>query len=252
MSVFVGCTKLVSAIGQPGNIGEERTMGTTERREREARQRRQAILDAARKVFRQKGYAGTTVPQIAETAELAPGTLYLYFPSKDALYAELLTEGYEILQQRLEEATAGRSADGDPNDPGGSHAVGSTAADNAVQAAAKLIDVFFDFAREYPEYFELIFLVLQREGDIGWQGFHEEQIARLAAWEAACREVVAGVLGRLEFKAPQRRAAVVQAIWTMLAGVVFYMRGRPEFDAVAQEAKTLLLDAVLGSGRRDT
>lgn len=204
-------------------------MGTTERRQREAMRRRQAILDAARKVFRQKGYAGATVPQIAEAAELAPGTIYLYFPGKDALYAELLTEGYEILQQRLEEA----AGSGD-----------------AAQAASQLIDVFFDFAREYPEYFEVIFFVLQKEGDVGWQGFPEEQIARLAAWEASCRAVVAGVLAQLQSKSPERCERAVQAIWTMLAGVVFYMRGRPEFMSVAREAKALLLAAVLGPEKK--
>jgi AcrR family transcriptional regulator len=201
-------------------------MGTAERRQREALRRRQMILDVARRVFREKGYAGATVPLIAKEAELAPGTIYLYFPGKDALYAELLTEGYEILQQRLEEAAASGDAE---------------------QAAARLIDVFFDFAREYPEYFEMIFFILQKEGDVGWQGFPEEQVARLAAWEAACRAVVAGVLAQIQSRSPERCERTVQALWTMLAGVVFYMRGRPEFMSVAREAKALLLTAVLGS-----
>ena len=200
-------------------------MGTVERRQREAIRRRQAILDAARRVFREKGYAGATVPQIARAAELAPGTIYLYFPGKDALYAELLTEGYEILQQRLEEAAG---------------------AGDAAEAVGQLIDVFFEFARDYPEYFEIIFFVLQKDGDVGWQGFPEEQIARLAAWEASCRAVVAGVLAQVQFKSPERCETTVQAIWTMLAGVVFYLRGRPEFMSVAREAKAVLLAAVLG------
>lgn len=205
-------------------------MTTSERRKREVRERRRAILDAARGLFREKGYTGTTMPQIAEAAELAPGTLYLYFQGKDALYAELLTEGYDILQDRLEQQAL---SDAEP-----------------AAVAAGLIDVFFDFAREYPEYFEVIFFVLQREGDVGWQGFHEEQIARLRAWEASCRQVVAAVLDRIGYDEAERREAVVQAVWTMLAGVVFYGRNRESFDAVADEAKTLLLDAVLAGGRK--
>ena len=77
-------------------------MGTTERRQREAQQRRQDILKAAQKVFWEKGFSGTTMPQVAAEAELAPGTLYLYFPSKDALYVELLVEGYDVLKERLQ------------------------------------------------------------------------------------------------------------------------------------------------------
>ncbi len=76
-------------------------MGITERRQREAEKRRQDILKAAQKVFWEKGFSGTTMPQVAAEAELAPGTLYLYFPSKDALYVELLVEGYDVLKERL-------------------------------------------------------------------------------------------------------------------------------------------------------
>jgi AcrR family transcriptional regulator len=201
-------------------------MGTGERRKREARQRRESILAAARRLFRERGFAGTTMPQIAEEAELAPGTLYLYFAGKDSLYAELLTEGYEVLQQRLLDVVADASVE-------------------PAEAAGGLIDVFFEFAREYPEYFEIIFFVLQREGDVGWQGFPEEQVRRFVGWEAACREAVSGVLERIGHADASRRERTVQALWTMLAGVVFYCSNRAEFEDVAREAKSLLLSAVL-------
>jgi AcrR family transcriptional regulator len=53
-----------------------------ERRERRIAARKQQILDAAAHVFSQKGYEGATTREIAETADLAEGTLYNYFPSK--------------------------------------------------------------------------------------------------------------------------------------------------------------------------
>ena len=52
------------------------------RRERRIAVRKQQILDAAAHVFSQKGYEGATTREIAETADLAEGTLYNYFPSK--------------------------------------------------------------------------------------------------------------------------------------------------------------------------
>ncbi len=57
--------------------------------------RREQILAAARKVFREKGYDGTTVSDIVEEAGVAQGTFYLYFPSKKAAVlalAQILTE----------------------------------------------------------------------------------------------------------------------------------------------------------------
>ncbi|MBM3450301.1 MAG: TetR/AcrR family transcriptional regulator [Armatimonadetes bacterium] len=45
-------------------------------------ERRAQILEAAEKVFTKRGYHGATVGEIAATARLAEGTLYLYFPSK--------------------------------------------------------------------------------------------------------------------------------------------------------------------------
>jgi AcrR family transcriptional regulator len=54
----------------------------TERRERRIAARKQQILEAAAHVFSQKGYERATTREIAETADLAEGTLYNYFPSK--------------------------------------------------------------------------------------------------------------------------------------------------------------------------
>jgi AcrR family transcriptional regulator len=46
---------------------------------------KEAILDAALEVFRERGYDGTTIPAIAERAGIAQGTLYNYYPSKEKL-----------------------------------------------------------------------------------------------------------------------------------------------------------------------
>jgi AcrR family transcriptional regulator len=43
--------------------------------------RREQILKAATEVFIRKGFGAATIPEIARTAGLAAGTIYLYFPS---------------------------------------------------------------------------------------------------------------------------------------------------------------------------
>ncbi|MFI0237732.1 TetR/AcrR family transcriptional regulator [Streptomyces sp. NPDC016845] len=52
---------------------------------------RQRILDAAAHVFGEYGYAAGTTNRIAERARVSIGSLYQYYPNKDAILAELLT-----------------------------------------------------------------------------------------------------------------------------------------------------------------
>jgi AcrR family transcriptional regulator len=47
--------------------------------------KRDAILDAALELFVEKGFHGTAVPEIAERANVGAGTIYRYFPSKEAV-----------------------------------------------------------------------------------------------------------------------------------------------------------------------
>lgn len=72
-------------------------MGIHERKEREKERRREEILDAAQRVFVEKGLTTATVDDIAIAAELSKGTLYLYFESKEDIYIALMTRGLQLL-----------------------------------------------------------------------------------------------------------------------------------------------------------
>jgi AcrR family transcriptional regulator len=54
-----------------------------------SRQTVERILDAAARIFHEQGYAGATTNDIADEAGLSIGSLYQYFPNKDALLAAL-------------------------------------------------------------------------------------------------------------------------------------------------------------------
>jgi AcrR family transcriptional regulator len=54
-------------------------------RARQAAQTRASILDAALGLFAERGWAATTVPMIAERAEVSPDTIYAVFGTKAAL-----------------------------------------------------------------------------------------------------------------------------------------------------------------------
>ncbi len=57
------------------------------------------ILLAAEKVFAEKGYAGTSMDNIAEEAELPRSNLHYYFSTKDELYRDVLLGLLEVWKQ---------------------------------------------------------------------------------------------------------------------------------------------------------
>jgi AcrR family transcriptional regulator len=59
--------------------------------------RREELLAAARAVLAEHGYERTTVSSIATRANVAQGTFYLYFPSKEALPGALAEQVHEAL-----------------------------------------------------------------------------------------------------------------------------------------------------------
>lgn len=74
-------------------------MKTLSRKEQEYQTRREYILNAAREIFSQKGFAETTMEEIAERAEFGKGTIYNYFPSKQDLFFTLIEDGVNAIIQ---------------------------------------------------------------------------------------------------------------------------------------------------------
>jgi AcrR family transcriptional regulator len=65
--------------GQPGS-----------RRQRRINNRRNQILDAAARLFAERGFHRATTRDIAEAADVSEGTLYNYFESKDAFLLAIM------------------------------------------------------------------------------------------------------------------------------------------------------------------
>lgn len=77
------------------------TLGTAERREREREQVRTLILEAARDILSEQGFAALSMRAIAERIEYSPATIYLYFKDKDDLIREVVEAGFERLEAAL-------------------------------------------------------------------------------------------------------------------------------------------------------
>lgn len=78
-----------SRISARKSPSQERSRRTVER-----------ILDAAARIFHEQGYAGATTNDVADEAGVSVGSLYQYFPNKDALLVALT-------RRHIESTTAG-------------------------------------------------------------------------------------------------------------------------------------------------
>ena len=77
-------------------------MSIAERKQREKEEMRTLILDAARKVFLEKGYYQASIRNIAEEIDYSPGTIYLYFKDKDEIFHALHDEGFRRMLDKMQ------------------------------------------------------------------------------------------------------------------------------------------------------
>lgn len=65
------------------------------------------LLDAAARRFRQAGYDGASMRDIAGDVGMLPGSVYYHFPSKEELFVAVLAEGIRHITEAVEAAVAG-------------------------------------------------------------------------------------------------------------------------------------------------
>ena len=111
-------------------------MTVSERRKREKQQRLNSILDAAEKLFYEKGLENTTIDDIAEAAEISKGTVYLYFKCKELIFIGIDHRGSVILKDYFREAAS-------TNESG-------------IEKTKAIGKAYFDFSRKYPHFFAVM------------------------------------------------------------------------------------------------
>ncbi len=176
------------------------TVGTATRRRREREARERAILAAARHLFLRNGIAATTMDDVARACELAKGTLYLYFSSKDEI-------AFAVLLEATEDLLAALSASLEPDAP-------------AVDQLLRLAVAYYRHFQARPEAFRYMF-ALPHEAYAG--RVSEDLLERWAAAGKAALSLVADLLrranaaGDLDVDDPWSTAV---ALWSALTGVI--------------------------------
>ena len=87
--------------------GQAAATRASDRRERERARHEGEVLEAAARVFARRSLARATMAEIAREAQFAVGTLYKFFPSKEALFERVLLDQVASLEAALALAVAG-------------------------------------------------------------------------------------------------------------------------------------------------
>jgi AcrR family transcriptional regulator len=128
------------------------------RLERRRNRSREEILQAARQVLLRNGIARTTLDAVAKEVGVSKTALYYYFPSKDALFFELVFGNLQFQAQAVHDAVEKTAT--------GADALGAIVRESVKAFAARLDD------------FRLAYL----HGQVAGQGavhFDEQQVARI-------------------------------------------------------------------------
>jgi AcrR family transcriptional regulator len=198
-------------------------MGTEERREREKAARQEAIMASAKELFFAKGFAATTMEEIALRAELSKGALYLYFPSKEALYATVLNEGLKILFDRIEAVLKLEL----PPD----------------QVIRKFGEVRYRYYLDYREYYRIFFFREHRDVDVARRLLSHELIQDglekgMRNFQRFIGVVQQGIDQGIFAPADPRKAAV--AFWGATNGVLFLFEEELNREIIGIDVEELI------------
>ena len=130
-------------------------MSIAERKQKEKQEMGKLILDAARKIFLEKGYEHTSMRNIANEINYSPGSLYFYYKDKSEIFHELHEEGFQLLMSQLQVLNK-------VSDP--------------FERLKAIGLVFIEFAQQHKDYYNLMFIV-EEPAQSSKDGFRISQVA---------------------------------------------------------------------------
>ncbi len=188
--------------------------------------RREEILDAAARVFAERGFAETEVQQVADALGVGKATVYRHFPSKEALFLAALDARMAALDARMEEIRSGA----DPLD--------------AIVRGIRGYLAFFD---EHPEVVEL--LVQERAA------FRDRVQPTYFRYRDRCQEPWNRILRDLRRRGVVRKVPIdriTEVVGDALYGTIFtnhFAGRRKSFEAQARDLVDILFHGMLQGER---
>ncbi|GAB4127313.1 MAG: TetR/AcrR family transcriptional regulator [Raineya sp.] len=165
------------------------------KREQAKKAKRLKIIEAAEKVFFEKGFQIATMDDVTRQTGFSKATVYSYFPSKDELFFTICQRGNEILQKQLRKATQKNKLGVDKV-----RAIGWS---------------FFEFALNYPHYYRFISYFVSGSGF----AIHEDLEATMLDLDKILEESIQIGIEDGSIK-PVNALLVSKCLWAMATGIV--------------------------------
>ncbi|ADU96825.1 TetR/AcrR family transcriptional regulator [Thermovibrio ammonificans] len=178
---------------------------------------RERIVEAAEKVFSEKGFYEAKVYQIADLAEVSVGTIYRFFKSKEELYAAVLKKKLTELERRVEKRTKHKSPE------------------EAIKAYIETVVDFFDEERSFFEIF-------MRE--VGSLSIIDEERFELSEWYKGYVKKLARIVSRGERRGVFKELDPVGVILAISGAVknLLYCSMKGFVNLSSDEIKKLLVE----------
>jgi AcrR family transcriptional regulator len=219
------------AMPQPPTAPEKNCLAEPATARDEQRSRRQeAIIRAASKLFAELGYAGCEMERVAEEVKVAKGTLYLYFPSKEALFLAAVDWG--MRQMQLEVARAAEEER------------------DAFERIARAIRAYLTFFAEHPEFVELIIQERAIFKHRKRPTYYEYRDAARIRWRAFYQQLIDE--GKL--RADLEVEAILDTVGNLLYGTMFtnhFLGHVATIDQQHQQMVDLILRGMLSQQEQD-
>jgi AcrR family transcriptional regulator len=167
------------------------------RRETNRKFRQDAVLAAAQQVFAEHGLEGATMRAIAQAAGYTAGAVYSYYPTKEAIYAEILAYSLTELRNEITTAIAAEKTD-----------------EGALRAAVRAV---YGFYRSRPQDLDLGLYVFQ---GLRPRGLGPELDRQLNSRLIAALQKIAGAIARLGALTPLAAHRETVAVICHLFGVL--------------------------------
>jgi AcrR family transcriptional regulator len=179
-------------------------------------ERRQAIVEAASRLFAELGYTACEMERVAAELKIAKGTLYLYFPSKESLFYACVDTGMQQMQLAVASAADGAS--------------------EPFERIARGIRAYLQFFDDHPEHVELLIQERANFKNRKKPTYFEYRDANRYKWRDLHQSLID--LGRERNDLPVER--IMDVIGNLLYGTMFTNHFTGRSVSLAEQATSML------------
>jgi len=190
--------------------------------------RQEQILEAAAKLFAQHGYSDMATQSLADALGVGKGTIYRYFPSKEALFLAALDRAMRQLHLAIDARISG------VQDPWERMVLG--------------VEAYLTFAADHPEFVELLIQERAQFKDRKKPTYFEHRDVNVERWRELYRSLIAA--GRMREMPVERISDVIGDLLygTMFANYFVSRRRSPQDQA--KDIIDIALHGILSESER--